>query len=437
MPDLIDKAQRAVDRPPLARLHEPRCLVARDADARCTACADACPVGALAVRRPMEGGAQPYESVTPTGEAGPRIDDEACVRCGACITACPTNALLPLPPLDDGALLAQVEAAGTAARERASTGAAVAAACAAGISAPSPLAPPRASAPAMPVSAPGDAGNEAAAPEPATAGFACERVAQALRLDGERIVVLPCLAWVDTPLLVHLASSGAARVVTPLDACPSCELADVAKRVRAALASTRSICAVAGLDAVIETADGPGLRGVEAAPDADAAGEVSRRNLFAQAGASLLDTARTQAAKRLESLAGAPAPTDAPIEPDTRRWSMLDDLHAAGLADRDAVVPRALAPRVDIDVEHCSGCAQCALFCPTEALHKAGRLPGGRTLLEFDPSRCRDCGVCEATCRYGALVRDESLTAPELFALAPREITIPKRRVLPERKKRP
>ena len=388
MPDLIAIAERLAERPPVAALDGGRCLRVRDRESSCAACAEACPVGAVAVRAAAVEEAAPYGSVDAVRDAGPRIDDEACVRCGACVAACPTNALLALPPLDDGGLFAQVDAAGAAARERADAGTA-----AAGTSS--------------------STGEEAATP-----------------------VVLPCLAWVDVALLVHLACNGAERIAVPLDACPSCELADAAELVRAAVENARRICAVAGIDAAFETADGAGLRDLEAAPEADATGELSRRSLFTQAGASLLDTARAEAARQMESLTGAPASGDAPIEPDTRRWQLLDDLHAAGLTDDAAVIPRALAPRVSIDVERCSGCAQCALFCPTEALRRIGRAPGGRTLLEFDPARCRDCGVCEATCRYAALTCEETLTAAELFALDPQEILIPKRRVLPERRAR-
>ena len=405
MPDLIAIAERLAERPPMAALDGRRCLRVRDRESSCAVCAETCPVGAIVVRAAAVEGAAPYGSVDAVRDAGPRIDDEACVRCGACVVACPTNALLALSPLDDGGLIAQVDAAGTAARERAAAGAS------------------------------NSAGEEAATPiEPPTAGFACERLAQTLRLDGNRIVVLPCLAWVDVALLVHLACNGAERIAVPLDACPSCELADAAELVRAAADGARRICAVSGIDATFETADGASLRDLEAAPEADATGELSRRSLFAQAGASLLDTARTETARQLQSLADAPVGDDAPVKPDTRRWQLLDDLHAAGLTDNTAVVPRMLAPRVSIDVERCSGCAQCALFCPTEALRRIGRAPGGRTLLEFDPARCRDCGVCEATCRYDALTCEETLTVGELFALDPQEILVPKRRVLPERR---
>ncbi len=241
MPDLIDRALRAAERPPVALLHAPRCLTARDASARCTACADACPVDALAVTPLVAEGAQPYESVNPTGKAGPRIDDEACVRCGACVTACPTNALLPLPPLDDEALFARAASAAARAAERAveqaaenasrgtamdeTTGKSAAlngrafenavedAAGALGCDAND--------------AAHGAAGENAPAvegPAPATAGLVCERWAQTRRLDGDRTVVLPCLGWVDAPLLVHMACNGAERIVLPLEACAACAL---------------------------------------------------------------------------------------------------------------------------------------------------------------------------------------------------------------------
>ncbi len=421
MPDLIDRALRAAERPPVALLHALRCLTARDALARCTACADACPVDALAVTPLVAEGAQPYESVNATGKAGPRIDDEACVRCGACVTACPTNALLPLPPLDDEALFARAASAAARAAERAADQALD--------NAPQDTATWQ--------NREDDAAGENApaveGPAPATAGLVCERWAQTRRLDGDRTVVLPCLGWVDAPLLVHMACNGAERIVLPLEACAACAWATAAARVPEAAAQAQRICGTWGLDTVIEATGEGALAPLEANPDADAVGELSRRNLIAQAGTSLVDAAKAEAAKQLESLAGASAHADTSPEPDARRWQLLDDLHAAGLPDDGTVVPRALAPRVSVDADHCSGCAQCALFCPTEALRKVGRLSGGRTLLEFDPSRCRDCGVCEDTCRYGALVRDETLTVGELFALDPIEIAIPKRRVLPER----
>ena len=158
---------------------------------------------------------------------------------------------------------------------------------------------------------------------------------------------------------------------------------------------------------IVETVDD-----IAATEDEDAAGEVSRRGLFSQARSALAEAATDAASAQMDALTGR-STADAPEpEPDRRRWQLLDDLHAAGLPAGDAVVPRALAPRVDIDPERCSGCA----------------------LLEFDAAVCRDCGTCTETCRYGAISCEETLTVSELFALEPRAIVIPKRRVLPSRR---
>ena len=110
----------------------------------------------------------------------------------------------------------------------------------------------------------------------------------------------------------------------------------------------------------------------------DAVGEVSRRDLFSQARSALAEAAADAASTQMDMLvgrrsAGAPTP-----QPDRRRWQLLDDLHAAGLPADDTVVPRSLAPRVDIDPERCSGCALCAGFCPTQALRKAGKAAGAK-----------------------------------------------------------
>ena len=50
MPDLIAIAERLAERPPVAALDGGRCLRVRDRESSCAACAEACPVGAVAVR---------------------------------------------------------------------------------------------------------------------------------------------------------------------------------------------------------------------------------------------------------------------------------------------------------------------------------------------------------------------------------------------------
>ena len=230
------------------------------------------------------------------------------------------------------------------------------------------------------------------------------------------------MAWVDEALIVHMACSGAQRIALLTAPCASCEYAEAVVDLPKTVRSAQRILDTWQFDAaasIVETVDD-----IAATEDEDAAGEVSRRGLFSQARSALVEAAADAASAQIgRNTADAPEP-----EPDRRRWQLLDDLHAAGLPAGDAVVPRALAPRVDIDPERCSGCALCAGFCPTQALRKAGKAPGGRTLLEFDAALCRDCGT------YGAISCEETLTVSELFALEPRAIVIPKRRVLPSRR---
>lgn len=405
MPNLIDIAQRLAEQPAVALLHEERCLPERDLGSSCARCAEACPVDAIAVgatRGDDDASATAYGSVTKDGPTGPRIDDEACVRCGRCITACPTAALLAIAPLDDDALLDASAQAGAAARANAAGGT------------------------AQEEEAPEDA-------EPSCAGFVCERAVRGgARIDAGRTVTLPCLAWVDEALIVHMACAGAQRIALLTAPCTSCEHAAAVDALPQAADAAQRILDTWQLDAIVSIVDA--VDDVAAPDDEDAAGEVSRRGLFSQARSALVEAATDAASAQIDALSGRRAADVPAPEPDRRRWQLLDDLHAAGLPSGDAVVPRALAPRVDIDPERCSGCALCAGFCPTQALRKAGKAAGGRTLLEFDAALCRDCGTCTDTCRYVAISREETLTVSELFALEPRAIVIPKRRVLPSRR---
>lgn len=400
---VMDVAQRIADRPPLAVLANDRCLSERDLHASCTTCADACPTEAVSVE-PGPRGKAGHESIGKDVASGPRIDLQSCAYCGACVTVCPVDALIAAPPHDDDALLAACAAAGSAAREHAQAEQRTAREC-------------------------NEAGEAPPAPSPATVGFACARGAENLGLDAERALVLPCLAWVDAALILHAACAGAQRVFL-LDApCGSCEHRRAVAQLPQIALEARRIADVWGIDLTVRRGEE-----VEASTDAQsAAGQLSRRDLLSQARSTLADAAAKALPTPIKSLVSAHSAATDP-EPDRRRWQLLDSLHDFGLPADNPVVPRSLAPRLSIDVDHCSGCTLCAQFCPTGALRKAGKAADGGSVLEFDAPLCRDCGVCTETCRYGALSCEETLTATELFALEPHRIVIPKRRVLPNRR---
>ena len=86
---------------PYLQVFPMRCVEVRNRNARCGACAAACPTGALSVA---------HDGMIAS-------DATACIGCGACATACPTCALVAQAP-DDRELLERCVAAGSANGDR-------------------------------------------------------------------------------------------------------------------------------------------------------------------------------------------------------------------------------------------------------------------------------------------------------------------------------
>ena len=68
-----------------------------------------------------------------------------------------------------------------------------------------------------------------------------------------------------------------------------------------------------------------------------------------------------------------------------------------------AVVRRrgaAAPPPSVVDEDVCTGCTQCSLDCPFDAITMIAREPGGRSELvaQVDPARCVSCGICAGSC---------------------------------------
>jgi len=68
---------------------------------------------------------------------------------------------------------------------------------------------------------------------------------------------------------------------------------------------------------------------------------------------------------------------------------------------RDTVTP-------DIDQERCTGCGDCVVACPAQALV----LEEGRAVMAH-PGDCQYCGDCEELCPVGAIARPFEIILPD------------------------
>ena len=107
-------------------------------------------------------------------------------------------------------------------------------------------------------------------------------------------------------------------------------------------------------------------------------------------------------------------PASAPIDllyafwlPVTHGVNAVTVWLAGGLLTAIAVLvpwwsrPRAAARPVAslVDERRCTGCEQCALDCPFEAITMIARTDGRATLVaHVDPDRCVSCGICTGSC---------------------------------------
>ena len=109
-----------------------------------------------------------------------------------------------------------------------------------------------------------------------------------------------------------------------------------------------------------------------------------------------------------------------------RRMRVLDSMDALG----QSVVPEIetrLFGNVEIDLEKCSSCLMCTVFCPTGAIRKSEDVPedGKGNLLEFSAADCVQCNLCADACLKKCLTVSPVVSTQELFDFEPRIIQLP------------
>ena len=347
-----------------------RCVAVRNRHSSCRKCVDACLADAVTVKNNKL-----------------EIDAGACVACGACTAVCPTEALIPLDPLDADL------SAGIASAVTACEGVAV---------------------------------------------FACARMKARHVGDPDKYAVVPCLARMEESVLLALAARGVQDIVLVDGTCKTCKYRACVPGIDATVASANALLAAQGSDVRVRRASE--FPEVALSRDANKTYGAARRGFFTQAGGTAKSAAKTAAEKTLAKMLGGSEKKEQTLRERLRmsdkgtlaqfsaerRMRVLDSMDALG----QSVVPEIetrLFGNVEIDLEKCSSCLMCTVFCPTGAIRKSEDVPedGKGNLLEFSAADCVQCNLCADACLKKCLTVSPVVSTQELFDFEPRIIQLP------------
>ncbi|WP_165172742.1 4Fe-4S dicluster domain-containing protein [Adlercreutzia sp. ZJ242] len=370
-----------------------RCVQVRNKNARCLRCAEVCAAGAIS----YDG-----EDVL--------IDGDACIGCGTCATACPTCALEAMHPTD--AELSDALA------ERASAGGDVVVACARALR----------------------RAHRAAERKAEEASGLLRRVS--VDFDVSDVLQVVCLGRIDESFYAECAARGVSQVTLACDGCETCTYHRGGELARKVAASAHELLDAHGYELAAEFASPLPCSVYEKGTAARALGyDPSKRATIVTLREMTAQVARDSAVEALDPVSGeeAPEPRYAKVGPNgtlpqfvpLRRNRVMNSLHHVGEPVRALVTTR-LWGQVDVDVDQCSSCAMCAMFCPTGALARRDDAEGNITL-EHRPYRCVQCRLCEDICMTGALSVGDMVSLEDFERGRVQEIPLPPRAWTPNR----
>ena len=388
-----------------------RCTEVRHRMAKCGACMETCPEGAITVKD---------NRIT--------IQPELCIGCGSCASECPTQALRTTQP-STAELIGFVD---TVADEVFAHFA-----------------------------------DDPEAPEPILE-FACEHAAPS---NAAGRIVVPALPYVDEAVLVHAAACGFEKIA--LTSCNQARcMKPTLAAVPDILATTRALLQAAGSSCTISLRrEKPPAEGEEAgkanrsrkpAPRTSGAqvntvsgtttvghNEYSRRGMLSdmanQATTIVAETAAAEMREKLGMEEQAPSLRQTLTDGRgnmlkfsmPRSESLLDDLYVLNPEPSGPLNARGFA-RVEVNAEACRRCAMCVRFCPTGALqgeevpisfaysYDAWGAAGAKRdddapkgSLTWRMSDCVGCHLCEFTCPLHCLRVNDEVDASGIFELEP------------------
>ena len=300
------------------------------------------------------------------------IDAEKCTSCGACAAACPTSALLTMAP-NQTDIVKQAR--------------------------------------------------QAAEAYGGIACFMCAKEAAELDVDMSRVVVLPCLNYLDEYLICGLLAIGIQRVALLVRSCEGCQIDCDTPYYPAVVKSARNLMKTWGTDGKVkifhEIPDNlcnSGMKGRYVRGDRRDALTAAGGSAMSYVAQSINETinpaaAKSKAADRNVQVIVKPEdvfPVSSYRGP--RIKAMLDRV---GSLSSGASVESRFWATVDIDSTKCHRCGCCASMCATQALKYVQDLPEKPTrvqrketpgTLTFTPSLCMACGLCQDSCFRKAIV---------------------------------
>lgn len=365
-------------------VHVERCVSARNRNAGCRRCADACTSRAISIRD--------NQFV---------IDPSLCIGCGTCASACPTDALEPHTP-DDRVLaralaevLAENDGVAYIVCSEALRGAVSAGKTGLADETDETVAAAHGE-PAEEEGTPGGAGTPEA---------------------GAGAVGLTCLGRVDAVCLAELAARGARRVVLVRGNCDLCPHAEGGRVCERSVQVARTLLHAFGCEQPVAFADQVPA-GLRVTYNLDSYALVQ-----AGSGGAPVEDGALPSHDTATHLPHVTAEGTLPQTLPPRRLRLLNCLRHIARESQPAeeVLDSPLFGTVDIDTDACSSCQVCTVFCPTGALRKDNVVEepaeGADSTASAEdkepvelsravthqPIRCVQCRACESICTQKAL----------------------------------
>lgn len=238
------------------------------------------------------------------------------------------------------------------------------------------------------------------------AEFTCPSLPQ-----GEGVLGVPCLGYLDEVVLVGAIAGGAQAVRLNITQCKKCDLAQGLRLAVKSMRRANRILALFGIPGRISM--------IAKEPSGDYSPEESklssRREFFSylKKQTCSLATAVINSTSSEKS-----ARTKVTLEPKLprKRLLLLEHIRALGPPVTDQAKADELPfARVEIG-DRCDGCGICATFCPTGALKSYDQ--GGRQVIDFSPGYCLACNLCSDICPSGAITYSTYINPYDLITTA-------------------